>query len=116
MREGNNIAHFGKPFIAIAVAVAALVAIPLMIFGEPFRQESELWFIVLIPHWLAIIYLIWLAFDFRTHSFALPSVKSIEVDEWVIIVSKKEWLGMTVAVLLFKLEENFERILCQVLL
>lgn len=108
----NQIQHYGGPLIAILLALAGFAGLALALGGEAFRAASMVWFIVLLPHWLIIIYLCWLANDFRLHALALPKVKSVHPNEDFILVSEKDWLGMEVSVLLYKQEGSFERLLC----
>ncbi|WP_294275088.1 hypothetical protein [uncultured Sphingomonas sp.] len=108
----NQIQHYGGPLIAILLGLATIAGLALTLGGETFRAASAIWFLVLIPHWLVILFLCWLANDFRVHALALPKVKSVHPNEDFILVSEKDWLGMEVSVLLFKQEGNFERLLC----
>jgi hypothetical protein len=108
----NQIQHYGGPLIAILLGLAAIAGLALALGGEVFRAASATWLLVLIPHWLVILYLCWLANDFRNHALALPRVKFVHPTEDFILVSEKDWLGMQVSVLLFKQEGSFERLLC----
>jgi hypothetical protein len=111
MPSRNAMTHYGKPAIGIFLALISIAGLVLGLGGEAFRQTYANLTIVLMLHWFAILYLIWLAFDFRSASFALPRVKSVQLEEGVLLVSRKEWLGMGVAVLIFRQDGDYERLL-----
>ena len=98
--------------IGILLAWAAIFGLALAIGGEQFRSRWAHDVILLFAHWSVITYLLWLANEFRTHSFAAPEVKNIRLEDKLLLVSPKEWLGVSVAVLIYVQEESYERLLC----
>ena len=112
MRPANPITYYGRPLFKIILAWIAIVGLPFVLGGEDFRSSYWLWFAVLTPHWVLISYLVWLAFDMRTNAFSSPPVRSVRIEEGVLIVGHRDWLGVSVAVLVFKQEGEFERLLC----
>ena len=108
----NPIKYYGRPVIGITLALATGIGAILGLGGETVRAEYATWLLLLFPHWLAIIYLVWLAFDFRAGAISLPKVKAVHLAEGFILATEKDWMGMSVSVLIYKQEGDFERLLC----
>ncbi len=50
--------------------------------------------------------------EFRKVSFAAPTVKNLQLEDKILLVTPKDWLGMSVAVLVYVQEDSYERLLC----
>lgn len=112
MRAKNFISHYGGPLVAIILGWAALVGLAVTLGGEGFREKWSGTFVLLFVHWVLISYLAWLAFEFRTVSLSAPEVRHYLKDSSVLIVSPKQWLGISVSVLIYVQEEDYERLTC----
>jgi hypothetical protein len=112
MVQRNPIAHYGKPMVSIVLGWASLLGLVIALGGESFRSSWWIWIAFIFVHWTTISYLIWLAFDFRSSGYSTPTVKLFYREQDLILVNQKDWLGMNVAVLLYKQEGDYERLLC----
>ncbi len=108
MGQSNPISHYGGPLIAVVLGWATIFGLVLALVGNSISN----WLMVLYPHWVAITYLVWLAMDFRTNAFSSPPVRSVRLDEGLLIVGHRDWLGISVAVLIYKQDGEFERLIC----
>nr|WP_321360476.1 hypothetical protein [uncultured Hyphomonas sp.] len=112
MTSKNDVAKFGKPLVAIVIFWVAIFGIALALLGEQFRSKWVIMLTTLLVHWVAITYLVWLANEFRSESFSSPKVKQVRWDEGILLVSGKNWLGLSVSVLIYIQEGDYERLVC----
>jgi hypothetical protein len=104
----NSITHYGKPLVSIILALAAVFGLYIATWGA----SDKILISILYVHWVTIFYLIWLSWDFRAAAFSAPDVKSVKIAEGILIVGHRDWLGVSVSVLIFKQESDYERLLC----
>lgn len=113
MGRDNTITHYGKPLVGIILGWAGLFGLLLAVGGEAFRSQWAVWIVVLYVHWSAISYLVWLAHDFKADALTSPKIKAIRSAEGVVLVQKKDWLGINVQVIIYRLDGDYERFVCQ---
>ena len=112
MPDKNSISQYGKPIVGILISWAGLFGFVLAVGGEQFRARWAVTLCILFVHWVIITYLIWMVAEFRKVSFAAPTVKNLQLEDKILLVTPKDWLGMSVAVLVYVQEDSYERLLC----
>ena len=107
----NPFKRFLLPLAWIVPPIAGVMAVPFMLFGEPYRREWGVTTAIIALHWVIICYLFWLLWEPRRSSYSSPKVIRLNTAELVVVVADAEWLGQGVGVTLFENTEGYERLL-----
>ena len=105
----NPFKRFLLPLAWIVPPVAGVMAVPFMLFGEPFRVEWGLTAAAFAVHWVVIFYLVWLLWEPRRSAYEAPRALRINLTENILVVDNAAWLGQGVGVTVFDNSEGYER-------
>lgn len=110
--SGNNFRKYVGPLGWIVPLVVALMGVPFLLGGEQFRQNYGVLSLIFALHWIAIVWLIWFAFEKADTFSDLPPVIVFEQSIGALITESRSWMGIGVAVSVYQKTGKIERLLC----
>ena len=105
----NPFKRFFLPLAWIVPPIAGVMAVPFVLFGEPFRVHWGMTTASIAVHWVIICYLIWFLLEPKAASYQSPRAIRLNAAERLLIVDNAAWLGQGVGVTVFEQTEGYER-------
>jgi hypothetical protein len=108
----NKFKRHISPLGWIVPLVIAIWGVPFLLGGEPYRTNYAITSLVFAVHWIAILWLIWYAFE-KSETFSdLPPVLVFEQSIGALVTEGRSWMGIGIAVSVYQRVGSIERLIC----